>query len=86
MGHPAPPHKAKLQSNAADSRMVNVYKRLKTDGASDRLRSWEAELSLAITGEHGCNNREMEMPKKKGGILPRPIKQNYNPMLRIVVW
>jgi hypothetical protein len=27
-GHPAPPRKAKLQPNAADSRMVNVYKRL----------------------------------------------------------
>jgi hypothetical protein len=68
--------------------MVNVYKRLKTDGDSHRLRvgSWEAELSLAISDEHGCNIREMEMPKKKGGILPRPIKQNYNPMLRIVVW
>jgi hypothetical protein len=59
-GHPAPSHKAKLQCNPADSRMVNVYKRLKTDGASHRLRSWVAELSLAITGEHGCNIREME--------------------------
>ena len=75
MGHPAPPHKAKLQSNAADSRMVNVYKRLKTDGATDRLRSWEAELSLAITGERGCNNREMEMPKKKGASCPAPLSK-----------
>jgi len=42
--------------------------------------------SLCIRVEHGCNIREMKMPKKKGGILPRPIKQNYNAILPIVVW
>jgi hypothetical protein len=73
-GHPAPPHKAKLQPNAADSRMVNVYKRLKTDGASNGLgeERRDTELSPPITGEHGCNIREMEMQKKKGASCPAP--------------
>jgi hypothetical protein len=73
-GHPALPRKAKLQSNAADSRMVNVYKRLKTDGASHRLRvgSWElgGGTKSRIGGEHRCNIHEMETSKKKGHPAP----------------
>jgi len=37
-GHPAPPHNAKLRLYDAFSRMIDVCKRLKTDGASQRLR------------------------------------------------